>query len=127
VDICIGAGTQSGILFVEEFEELGCKTALVTEDGSRGKQGLATILVNEAITQQSYDTVYACGPVGMLRALADICREHQLNYQLSWEAHMRCGMGLCGSCEVPGEFDPSLPPGWLACYDGPVFVKRWVV
>jgi len=125
VDVCIGAGTESGILLTAEFGELGCSLSLATEDGSRGKRGLVTTLVAEAMNQLNYDTLYACGPTGMLSALADLCRQQQVNYQLSWEAHMRCGMGLCGSCEVPQTFDPSLPPGWLACFDGPVFIKRW--
>jgi hypothetical protein len=33
-------------------------------------------------------------------------------------------MGLCGSCEVPQAFDSALPPGWLACFDGPVFINQ---
>ncbi len=126
VEVCLGASTESGLLLVEEFRGLGCGLSLTTEDGSRGKQGLVTKPVAEALTRHRYDTLYACGPAGLLTVLADLCRQQQVNYQLSWEAHMRCGMGLCGSCEVPQENDPSLPPGWLACYDGPVFVKRWI-
>ena len=57
--------------------------------------------------------VYACGPTGMLQAVADRCASLGLTAQLSWEAHMRCGIGLCGSCEVGN--------GWLTCLDGPVF------
>jgi len=57
----------------------------------------------------------------MLSALARACSERSISYQLSWEAYMRCGMGLCGSCEVPQSADPALPSGWLACFDGPVF------
>ena len=57
--------------------------------------------------------VYACGPTGMLQAVADRCATLGLTAQLSWEAHMRCGIGLCGSCEVGN--------GWLTCLDGPVF------
>ncbi|MDY6868421.1 MAG: dihydroorotate dehydrogenase electron transfer subunit [Chloroflexota bacterium] len=125
VDACFGSGTESGLVFVDEFGDLGCEIVIATEDGSRGKLGLVTALVADAFNQFEYDGLYACGPAGMLSALADLCREHQVNYQLSWEAHMRCGMGLCGSCEVPRKLDPSLPPGWLACYDGPVFIKRW--
>ncbi len=124
VDACFGAGTESGLLFVDEFGDLDCQIDIATEDGSRGREGLVTDLVADAFTHIDYDVLYACGPAGMLCALADLCRQHQVNYQLSWEAHMRCGMGLCGSCEVPQKLDPSLPPGWLACYDGPVFIMR---
>jgi dihydroorotate dehydrogenase electron transfer subunit len=126
VDVCAGASSEAGILLIEEFNQIGCNLSIATEDGSRGLKGLVTVLVTKAMKKYSYDSLYACGPVGMLSALADLCRLHKVNYQLSWEAHMRCGMGLCGSCEVPQAFDPSLPPGWLACFDGPVFIKRWV-
>ena len=35
--------------------------------------------------------------------------------QLSWEAYMRCGMGLCGSCERDGV---------LLCCEGPVVAAK---
>ena len=41
------------------------------------------------------------------------CQPLNLPVQVAWEAHMRCGIGLCGSCEA-GQ-------GWLTCLDGPVF------
>jgi dihydroorotate dehydrogenase electron transfer subunit len=49
----------------------------------------------------------------MLQAVAELGQAEQIPVQLAWEAPMRCGLGLCGSCEV-GE-------GWLTCLDGPVF------
>lgn len=125
VSVYLGAKDQEGLLLSDEFVELGCQVSLATEDGSCGTRGLVTTIVEEAIRESDVDTLYACGPVGLLSALAKLCHQHLLNYQFSWEAHMRCGMGLCGSCEVPSSSDSSLPVGWLACYDGPVFVKRW--
>ncbi len=62
----------------------------------------------------------------MLEAIDLLCEAHHLPRQLSWEAHMRCGIGLCGSCELPDPRYPDKPlsgvphPGWLACLDGPV-------
>jgi dihydroorotate dehydrogenase electron transfer subunit len=125
VHVCLGARSADGIMLAGSFERIGCTTSIATEDSSGGTQGLVTDLIDAAIGNSIFDTLYACGPVGMLSALACTCKTKQLNYQFSWEANMRCGMGLCGSCEVPVTLDPSLPQGWLACYDGPVFVKRW--
>lgn len=125
VEVCLGAQNASGVLLSEEFENLGCKVSISTDDGSLGEKGLVTMIVEQAIQTVNFDTLYACGPVGMLMALAKLCRHHKLDYQLSWEAHMRCGMGLCGSCEVSQSSDPALPVGWLACFDGPVFYQRW--
>ena len=125
VSVCLGARSTDRILLSEEFESLGCQVSIATEDVSLGSAGLITDVVEEILLRAQFDCLYACGPVGMLSVLANICSRYKLDYQLSWEAHMRCGMGLCGSCEVSKNYDPQLPPGWLACYDGPVFCKRW--
>jgi dihydroorotate dehydrogenase electron transfer subunit len=94
---------------------------LTTEDGSSGEQSLVTEVVEKLLKSNTMDGLYACGPTGMLTALASLAKKYDVPYQLSWEALMRCGMGLCGSCEVPQTCDPALPAGWLACFDGPVF------
>jgi len=125
IHVCIGARTESGVLLADKFTKIDCGLSLTTEDGSKGMQGLATKAAEKAMRESKFDTLYACGPNAMLSALAEMCCQHRMNYQFSWEAHMRCGMGLCGSCEVPTSLAPALPPGWLACYDGPVFIKRW--
>ena len=125
VDVCLGAQSEPGLLLIDEFIDFGCNVACTTEDGTKGDQGLVTSVVEQAMRNIELDTLYACGPTGMLSALANLCKTYQVNYQLSWEAHMRCGMGLCGSCEVLPSADSSLPVGWLACYDGPVFKQRW--
>lgn len=125
VEVCLGAQNQHGLLLTEAFINAGCQVSCATEDGSWGSHGLVTVIMEQAIQTSEFDMLYACGPVGMLSALAQICRRYRLDYQLSWEAHMRCGMGLCGSCEVPQKYDSALPEGWLACYDGPVFSHHW--
>jgi dihydroorotate dehydrogenase electron transfer subunit len=50
-------------------------------------------------------------PEGMLEALRALAAERGLPAQLSYEAYMRCGIGLCGSCEREG---------WVLCLEGPV-------
>ena len=122
VTVCLGARTAAGLLLDEAFEALGCQVRLVTEDGTAGEKGLVTLPVEAELRQSEVDLLAACGPTGMLSALAKLSHRYRVPYQLSWEAHMRCGMGLCGSCEVPQALDPALPPGWLACFDGPVFI-----
>jgi dihydroorotate dehydrogenase electron transfer subunit len=48
----------------------------------------------------------------MLAALEAHCREAHVAGELSHEAYMRCGVGICGSCEHDAR---------LVCMDGPVF------
>lgn len=121
VQICLGAGTADDVLLSDAFLDIGCEVFVTTEDGSLGERGLVTEVVERILSKSGGEGLYACGPIGMLSAMAALAKTREIPYQLSWEAHMRCGMGLCGSCEVSQSFDPNLPPGWLACYDGPVF------
>ncbi len=115
VSMIIGARSAAELLLVDAFTAMEVRLWLATEDGSAGLRGLATDVIAPALAAAPAETamVYACGPTGMLRALAAICQARELPVQLSWEAPMRCGIGLCSSCEV-GD-------GWLTCLDGPVF------
>ena len=115
VSMIIGTRTSTDLLLVETFKALSVPLWLTTEDGSVGQQGLVTDAISRVIadSQVKPKVVYACGPIGMLEAIADRCKSENINVQLAWEAHMRCGVGLCGSCE--------LGQGWLTCLDGPVF------
>jgi dihydroorotate dehydrogenase electron transfer subunit len=115
VAMIIGAKSRSDLLLVETFTALGIPLWLTTEDGSQGQPGRVTgaIFPLLAEAQARPQAIYACGPTGMLQAVAALSRAAQIPVQLAWEAHMRCGIGLCGSCEV-GQ-------GWLTCLDGPVF------
>lgn len=115
VSMIIGARTSADLLLAPAFEALGVPVWLTTEDGSAGQRGRVTDAISQVLAEASRrpDHLYACGPTGMLRAVAAHEAAAAMSLQLAWEAHMRCGVGLCGSCEV-GQ-------GWLTCLDGPVF------
>ncbi|MBN1486833.1 MAG: dihydroorotate dehydrogenase electron transfer subunit [Anaerolineae bacterium] len=116
VELCAGARTAADILLAADFERAGAVVHIATEDGSLGHQGLVTAITENVINENRPDALYACGPVKMLEALEQQCQQYNLPHQLSWEAHMRCGLGICGACEVHSH----RIPGWLACQDGPV-------
>ncbi|MEW5959880.1 MAG: dihydroorotate dehydrogenase electron transfer subunit [Chloroflexota bacterium] len=115
VGMVIGARNRAHLLLAADFEALGVPLWLTTEDGSAGQPGLITTALAAILAdpQTRPEVVYACGPTGMLAAIAGLCRAEGLPFELAWEAHMRCALGLCGSCEVGR--------GWLTCLDGPVF------
>jgi dihydroorotate dehydrogenase electron transfer subunit len=112
VTAVIGARSGADLIFPQRFAELGCSVVLVTEDGSAGVRGLATDVAESLLDQGEIDAVYACGPEAMLNRALDLCRGHGLSCQLSLEKYMRCGLGVCGSCQRGG---------MLICRDGPVF------
>lgn len=115
VTVVIGAGTAEELLFVQRLERQGAEVRVTTEDGSRGAQGLVTAEVEPLLAAGLFNALYACGPHGMLEALARLSGRYQVPAQLSWEAYMRCGLGLCGSCEKDGR---------ILCLDGPVIASQ---
>ena len=134
VEVCIGARTAEDVLLAETFEKEAVSdqrsavspskvVRVTTDDGSMGTQGLVTQAVEAAIAAHRPDCIYACGPVPMLTALAQQCQVHNLPHQFSWEAHLRCGLGICGSCELDAQTRQAanIPAGWLVCRDGPVY------
>jgi dihydroorotate dehydrogenase electron transfer subunit len=118
VTACIGAQTAADVLLVDDLTSAGASVHIATEDGSLGTRGMVTTAAETSIQARRPDAVYACGPASMLEAVGQLCRSYQLPHQLSWEAMIRCGLGLCGSCELP--HGTGVEPGWLVCADGPV-------
>jgi dihydroorotate dehydrogenase electron transfer subunit len=124
----IGARTAELLLCVEDFEELGVPVELSTDDGTRGYHGLVTDTLDRHLRQRGEGpaTLYACGPVPMMRAVDQIARRDDLPLQVSFEAPMACGLGACLSCVIKlrdGE-------GWSyrrVCKEGPVFDSREVI
>jgi len=112
LEAVLGARSRDDLLFLARFSALGIPVHAATEDGSFGTRGLVTDVAGPLLSSGRFDRLCACGPEGMLAALAELCRGARVRAELSHEAYMRCGVGLCGSCEHDGR---------LVCVDGPVF------
>ena len=112
VETALGGRTSADLLFADRFGGLGIPVHVATEDGSAGTAGRVTEIVEPLLSSGRFDRLYACGPEGMLEALAALCRKSGVPGELSHEAYMRCGVGICGSCEHEAR---------LVCMDGPVF------
>jgi dihydroorotate dehydrogenase electron transfer subunit len=114
----IGARTADDLLYVDRFQQLANRyvnltVIATTEDGSAGVKGRVTEALLPLATSLSLDAIYACGPHGMLAALQALGAQFNIECQLSWEAYMRCGIGICGACEHEGQ---------VLCLDGPVLI-----
>ncbi len=126
------ARTDSLLVGVTEFGELDIALHVMTDDGSLGTMGVATDLLGFLLAAQSpahaQTSIYACGPMPMLRAVGEIAIERGMPCQLSIETSMPCGIGLCQGCAIPVR--DSCAEGFsyaLACVDGPVFEARDLV
>ena len=114
-----GGKTSSDLIERPRIKKLGLEFHPVTEDGSVGQKGLVTEPVEDFINANSNGRLrmYGCGPEGMLKATDEIGVRLGVPGQVSLEAPMPCGVGVCLGCVVP------LVKGGHArvCMEGPVF------
>ena len=90
-----------------------CQVQVATEDGSSGHFGRVTELLARYVDSNS--EVYTCGPNAMMAAVATYCASVQCACEVSLEAPMACGYGVCLGCAVP-----ATAGGYMyACVKGP--------
>ena len=90
------------------------QTASTTEDGSAGIKGMITILIPNYIKWA--DQIFACGPMGMYRSMAQMPQLKDKSVQVSLEIMMGCGAGVCYGCTIKTKNGLK-----QVCQDGPVF------
>lgn len=110
--IALGARTASDLLFLERMKALG-EVHAATDDGSSGHHGFVTQVAEKLIAEKRPDMILACGPEPMMVAAVKIAQD--IPIQCSLERYMKCGFGICGSCQC-GKF--------TVCKDGPVFAGQ---
>ena len=126
VRLYAGGRTKEDILCITEFERLGVETYVATDDGSLGASGFVTTVLDRHLEEiGNRATIMACGPMPMLKAVADIAGRRNIPCQVSLEAYMACGVGACLGCVMKGKnHTPETPDFRCVCKDGPVFDHR---
>ena len=127
-----GGRSACDLFHVEHFEGLGVRVVLTTEDGSRGEAGRITAPLERelgGLPAAAALTIHACGPTGMMRAVARLAETHGRPVEVSLEPVMGCGLGGCYSCVVPIRDRPQATTSRLvrSCLHGPVFPGHQVV
>ncbi len=122
-----GGRTGGDILCVSEFENLGWDVRITTEDGSLGQAGRVTDALDPWMKNElgsREPELFACGPTGMLNAVADRALEQGWTAWISMDTNMGCGVGACLTCVVKVHDGRG---GWSwarSCREGPVFECR---
>ncbi|MCD7847719.1 MAG: dihydroorotate dehydrogenase electron transfer subunit [Oscillospiraceae bacterium] len=113
--VVLGFKSSDEVFYEEEFSALGAKVIVVTEDGSKGEKGLVT----DVIPNVEYAYFYACGPMGMLKAMSGIMKTAG---EYSFEQRMGCGFGACMgcSCKTKNGFK-------RICREGPVLSSEEII
>jgi dihydroorotate dehydrogenase electron transfer subunit len=115
VSIIIGARTIGDLFETESFDQFG-RIYFTTEDGSFGYKGkvIDHPIVNEKMS--SFNRVYSCGPILMMKAVSKLARANGIFCEVSLENLMACGFGVCLCC-----IEPTIKGNLCVCTDGPVF------
>jgi dihydroorotate dehydrogenase electron transfer subunit len=119
VDVVAGAAAADRLCSVQELTDLADRVEVTTDDGSSGRRGLATLAVDELLPEAG--VVYACGPMPMLRAVAEAATARGIPSYVAVEESMACGIGVCMTCVLPIVGEDGRTRFSRSCTEGPVF------
>jgi len=112
----IGGRTKEFVILEDEMKKVCDEVFITTDDGSYGKHGFVTDLLKELIETRKIDFVLAIGPIPMMKAVAEVTREKEIQTVVSLNPIMVDGTGMCGGCRA--SVDNKIV---FVCVDGPEF------
>ncbi|RKY36529.1 MAG: sulfide/dihydroorotate dehydrogenase-like FAD/NAD-binding protein [Candidatus Omnitrophota bacterium] len=113
----LGARTREALILEEEIRQISDGIYVVTDDGSYGRKGFVTDILQELLVQEnSYNLVYAVGPILMMKKVTELCKKSGVKIIVSLNALMVDGTGMCGCCRVTVNGQTR-----FTCIDGPEF------
>lgn len=121
ITLLYGTRTPLDLLYREELERwrgrFDCRVEAIVDRAGRdwfGPVGVVTRLFDD-VALDADDAVFVCGPEIMMRfVVADLGKRGvpHASIWVSMERSMKCGMGVCGHCQLGASF---------VCKDGPVY------
>ncbi|HZN56150.1 MAG TPA: dihydroorotate dehydrogenase electron transfer subunit [Candidatus Polarisedimenticolaceae bacterium] len=117
-----GARTAGDLPLLDWFRERCDGVSVTTDDGTLGARGVVTDPLAEMLQDADGGRVhvYACGPSPMLAAVAKATLAKGVACDLSLEAPMACGFGVCLGCVVPTRREGGAIAYERVCVEGPV-------
>ncbi|MDD7044095.1 MAG: sulfide/dihydroorotate dehydrogenase-like FAD/NAD-binding protein [Peptoniphilaceae bacterium] len=117
VDVIVGFKNKDLIILQDELEKCSDNLYITTDDGSYGRQGFVTQVLEDEINEgKHYDHVLTIGPVIMMKNVVNVTRPHDIPTTVSMNSIMVDGTGMCGCCRLT--VDNKMK---FACVDGPDF------
>ena len=116
-DVIVGAKTKDLILLEEEMKSVAGNLYITTDDGSYGRSGLVTKVIEDLVAEgKHYDVCVAIGPMIMMKFACLTTKKFEIPTIVSMNPIMVDGTGMCGACRltVGGEVK-------FACVNEPEF------
>lgn len=113
----IGFRNKDLLILEENFKKASDELAVMTDDGSYGRQGNVCLPLEEMLASgKKFDRIFAIGPLIMMKFVVETAKKYNVPCTVSMNPIMIDGTGMCGGCRltVGGETK-------FACVDGPDF------
>lgn len=116
VTTIIGARTKDILILEEELRSASDELLIATDDGSYGRKGFTTDILDEILKREKVELVYSVGPIPMMKRSADVTAKYGVKTVVSLNAIMVDATGMCGCCRVTVGGKTL-----FSCVDGPEF------
>ncbi len=116
ITVVIGAKTKELLILEKELRDTADKIYIITDDGSLGRAGFTTTVLEDLLKKDQYDLIYAVGPIPMMKKVAQLSRPFKIKTIASLNALMVDATGMCGCCRVSIQGQVK-----FSCVDGPEF------
>ena len=116
-DVIVGAKTKDLIILEKEMEAVAGNLYITTDDGSYGRSGMVTKVIDDLIAEgKTYTKSVAIGPMIMMKFCCLTTQKYNIPTIVSMNPIMVDGTGMCGACRVIVGDEVK-----FACVDGPEF------
>ncbi len=116
VTTILGSRNKELLILEAELKSISDEIYIMTDDGSYGKKGFTTDMLNELLSKDKYDLIYSVGPIPMMKRVAAVSSEYKVKTLVSLNALMVDATGMCGCCRVTVNGEVK-----FSCVDGPDF------
>ena len=117
VEVILGARNANLLILKDELQRSCDALHLTTDDGSAGRKGLVTDMLNDLVASGNrYTHVITIGPMVMMKFVARAAKALGLPAITSLNTLMVDGTGMCGACRVTVGGKTR-----FTCVDGPEF------
>ncbi len=111
------AGRSKDLIILEdEVRQSSDEVIIMTDDGSYGEKGVATVGMEKFINAEHIDRAFAIGPAIMMKFCCLLTQKYNIPTDVSLNTIMVDGTGMCGACRltIGGKTR-------FVCIDGPEF------
>ena len=116
-DVIVGAKTKDLIILEKEMEAVAGNLYITTDDGSYGRSGMVTKVIEDLIAEgKTYTKCVSIGPMIRMKFCCLTTQKYNIPTIVSMNPIMVDGTGMCGACRVIVGDEVK-----FACVDGPEF------